>query len=122
MDTDKKRYYISVSHQLIQDVPNDSAEYEVLMTETEVSKLRDLLEDLTKEDEYAFKRTFVPYKSADHDDAADEYNDRLIAVYAYLHEIGDEKTRRTIEDMNILGKMQHTDYHDKGYEGSPLNK
>ncbi|MEI0740199.1 hypothetical protein VQ056_32320 [Paenibacillus sp. JTLBN-2024] len=122
MDTDKKRYYISVSHHLIQDAPYESAEFEVLMTEAEKTKLMDKLEDLNREDEYTFKRAFIPYKSADHDDAPQEFNDKLIDVYAFLHDIGDEKTKRTIEGMKILGKMRHTDYDHEGYEDSPLNK
>ncbi|GIO34455.1 MULTISPECIES: hypothetical protein [Paenibacillus] len=122
MDTEKKRYYISVSHHLIQDVPHDSAEFEVMMTEAEMSKLKDKLEDLNQEDENTFKRAFIPFKSADHDEAPQGYNDKLIDVYAYLYEIGDEHTKRTIEGMNILGKMQHTDYNNEGYDDSPFNK
>jgi len=122
MDTDKRRYYISVSHHLIQEAPYESAEFEVAMTEAEKTKLKDKLDDLNQEDEYTFKRAFIPYKSADHDDAPQEFNDKLIDVYAYLYEIGDEKTKRTIEEMNILGKMRNTDYNHEGYEDSPLNK
>lgn len=116
MTNDKKTYYVSVNHNLIQDVPNDSNEYVVYMDDEEVSKLRGLLYEVS------FKRTFVPYKSADHDDAAEQYDERTINLYHFLHEHGDERTRKTIEDMNIIGKLTDTGYDDPGYEDSPLNK
>ncbi|WP_136608050.1 hypothetical protein [Paenibacillus dokdonensis] len=122
MENDKKRYYISVTHNLIQDVPNDSTEFEVMMTDEQVTRLRDQMDELIKDDEYTFKRAFVPFKSADHDDATEQFDDKLIGVYAYLHDIGDDETRRMIDELNILPKLHQTDYHDDGYDDSPLNK
>lgn len=122
MENDKKRYYISVTHNLIQDMPNDSTEFEVMMTDGQVTKLRDQMDELIKDDEYTFKRAFVPFKSADHDDATEQFDDKLIGVYAYLHDIGDDETKRMIDELNILPKLHQTDYHDDGYDGSPLNK
>src|SRR5688572_28019613 len=83
MTNDKKTYYVSVNHNLIQDVPNDSNEYVVYMDDEEVSKLRGLLYEVSSSDRYAFKRTFVPYKSADHDDAAEQYDERTINLYHF---------------------------------------
>ncbi|USB33748.1 hypothetical protein [Paenibacillus sp. YPG26] len=123
MNNAKTRYYVSVTHQLIQDVENESAEYKVDLDDEELGLLRDKLDELAKEDEYTLKRAPVPYKSADKDEATDHYNDKLIAVYAYLHQIGDEKTRQAIESLGVLGKLENSDYDDKGYgEGSPTNK
>ncbi|GIP28181.1 hypothetical protein J23TS9_33110 [Paenibacillus sp. J23TS9] len=122
MENDKQRYYISVTHNLIQVVPNDSTEFEVMMTDEQVTRLRDQMDELIKDDEYTFKRAFVPFKSADHDDATEQFDDKLIGVYAYLHDIGDDETRRMIDELNILPKLHQTDYHDDGYDDSPLNK
>lgn len=122
MINDQKIYYVSVANNLIQDVPNESNEFVVSMNDEQLTKLRDLMNEVSKSDKYAFKRTFIPYKSADHDDAVEELDDRTIELYTYLHEFGDEKTKRTIQDMNIISKMKDTGYDDPGYEGSPLNK
>ncbi|MWV45723.1 hypothetical protein GRF59_19085 [Paenibacillus sp. HJL G12] len=122
MENDKKRYYISVTHNLIQDVPNDSTEFELMLTDDQVTRLRDQMDELTKDDEYTFKRAFVPFKSADHDDATEQFDEKLLGLYAYLYEVGDEETKRMIEELNVLPKLHQTDYHDEGYEGSPLNK
>ncbi|NMO97300.1 hypothetical protein [Paenibacillus lemnae] len=121
--SERKTYYVSVAHNLIQDVPNDSNEFVVTMNDDELTKLRDLLNDVAGSDKYALKRTFVPYKSADHDDAAEEYDDVTIALYSYIHRFGDENARNTIEQMNIIPKLvEDTGYDDPGYEDSPLNK
>ena len=53
---------------------------------------------------------------------AEQYDERTINLYHFLHEHGDERTRKTIEDMNIIGKLTDTGYDDPGYEDSPLNK
>ncbi|KWX72893.1 hypothetical protein AML91_20640 [Paenibacillus jilunlii] len=120
---DKKRYFVSVNHGLIQDVRNDSGEYEVLLTPGELTGLEDILKDLAKEDEYAFRRAFVPYKSADHDEAIDQFDDQTIRLFQYLHRYGSEETRQTIEQLNVLPKLSNTGYEDKGYDGgSPTNK
>lgn len=118
----KRRYYVSVAHNLIEDVPNDSNEFVVTLDDRELTQLKDLLEEVGGSDKYAFKRTFVPYKSADHDDAAEEYDDRTIALYGFLYRYGDEKTRQTIKEMNIIPKIENSGYDHPGYEGSPLNK
>lgn len=122
MEQGKKRYYISVTHNLIQDVPGDSTEFEMMLTDDQATDLRDRMNELIKDDEYTFRRSFVPYKSADNDDATEEFDEKLIGLYAYLHQIGDEDTKRLIDEMNILPKLHQTDYHDDGYDGSPLNK
>lgn len=122
MRNDQKIYYVSVAHNLIQDVPDESNEFVVYMNDEELSKLRDLMDEVSQSDGYAFKRTFVPYKSADHDDAAEEFDTRTIELYTLLHQYGDEKTKKVIQDMNIISKMEDTSYDDPGYEGSPLNK
>ncbi|WP_379158397.1 hypothetical protein [Paenibacillus sp. sgz5001063] len=120
---DKKCYFVSVTHGLIQDVRNDSGEYEVLLTAEELTGLQDILNGLAKEDEYAFRRAFVPYKSADHDEAINQFDDQTIRVFQYLHRYGTAETRQTIEQLHVLPKLDNTGYEDKGYGGgSPTNK
>lgn len=122
-DGNRKRYFVAVNHGLIQEVRNDSNEYEVLLSGEELAVLQDLLNELSREDDYAFRRAFVPYKSADHDDAAEQFDDATIRVFQYLHDHGSAETRRQIEGLNVLQKLEHTGYEDEGYgEGSPTNK
>lgn len=122
-DAEKKHYFVSVNHGLVQDVRNDSNEFEVLLTQEELTVLQDLLKDLSREDDYAFRRAFVPYKSADHDEAIDQYDDQTVKLFQYLHRHGSETTRQSIEQSGVLPKLENTGYQDKGYDGgSPTNK
>jgi hypothetical protein len=112
-----------VNHGLIQDVRNDSNEFEVLLSDEELTVLQDLLKGLAGEDDYAFRRAFVPYKSADHDDAAEQFDDATIHLFQYLHDHGTDETRRLIDEMNVLQRLGNTGYQDEGYGGgSPTNK
>lgn len=122
METSTKTYYVSVHHQLIQDIPNDSTEFTVLMNNEELALLRNQMSELAKDDEYSFRRAFVPYKSADHDEATQQFDDKILEVYKAIYRYGDPVTKQTITEMNILPKLKNTNYHDKGYEQSPFNK
>lgn len=122
MVTPNRTYYVSVNHQLIQDVPNDSTEFTVIMNDEEITGLRNQMSELAKDDEYSFKRSFVPYKSADHDDATQQFDEKIIDVYATIYQAGDDSTKQTIATMNILPKLRNTNYDHKGYQGSPFNK
>ncbi|MFD1774037.1 hypothetical protein [Paenibacillus rhizophilus] len=123
-DNDKKSYFVSLKHGLIQEMRGESGEFEVKLDDTGLSELQGRLQELEREDEYAFRRTFVPYKSADHDDAANQFDDKTVRLYRFLWEHGTEETRRMIVSLNVLPKLENTGYHDKGYgeDGSPTNK
>ncbi|WP_342476753.1 hypothetical protein NYE24_22985 [Paenibacillus sp. FSL H7-0350] len=117
------RYFVSVNHSLIQEERGDSSEYEVLLSSDGLTVLQDLLADLASGDEYAFRRALVPYKSADHDDAAEQFDDATIRLFQYLHDHGTDETRLQIEGLNVLEKLENTGYQDEGYgTGSPTNK
>ncbi|MBY0012390.1 hypothetical protein H7K49_18095 [Paenibacillus typhae] len=122
-DEQRKSYFVSVGHGLIQDVPGESGEFEVRVTPDELTVLQELLDNLASGDEYAFRRAAVPYKSADHDDAADQFDDRTIMLYRYLYQVGSGETQQTIRQLGVLPKLENTGYEDKGYDGgSPTNK
>ncbi|WP_229522159.1 hypothetical protein [Paenibacillus monticola] len=119
----KKHYFVSVNHGLIQEVRNDSNEFDVLLTADELTTLQNLLDNLQKGDEYAFRRAFVPYKSADHDEAIDQFDEQTIQLFQYLRQHGSIETQQTIDELGVLAKLRNTGYQDKGYDGgSPTNK
>lgn len=123
MASGKTPYYVSVTHRLIQEVPGDSSEFQVFLDEEELEQLRDKIAKLSKKDEYTFRRAPVPYKSADHDEAPDQFDRSLIDLYVMLYRTGSERTRNSIIETGILDNLAHTDYNHPGYNGgSPLNK
>lgn len=124
MEQEKQTYYVSVAHRLIQESPNDSGVFEVLLDEEEFSLLQDKLNALTAEDKYTFRRAPIPYKSADHDDAPEQFNKQLSELYVLLYRSGTAKTRTMLMKSGILSRLGNTDYHHPGYgeHGSPLNR
>ncbi|MNH32904.1 hypothetical protein D3C79_933770 [compost metagenome] len=94
-----------------------------MVSENERTVLQNLLNNLGREDDYAFRRAAVPYKSADHDEAAEQFDEGTLRLYRYLYRVGSAKTQQTIEQLDVLPKLENTGYEDKGYgEGSPTNK
>ncbi|MFC3750159.1 hypothetical protein [Paenibacillus sp. GCM10012306] len=111
----KKRYFVSAAHGVIQNIRNESNEFEVYLNNEELTILKDLLTGLESDDDYTFLRAFVPFKSADHDDAAQEFDDQTIALYRYLYEHGSNDTQQMIKSLNVLTKLENTAYQDEGY-------
>lgn len=96
-------------------------EFDVLLSADELTTLQNLLDNLQKGDEYAFRRAFVPYKSADHDEAIDQFDEQQL--FQYLRQHGSLETQQTIDELGVLAKLRNTGYQDKGYDGgSPTNK
>lgn len=122
MDNAKRTFYVSVRNNLFQKEPDESTEFTVQVNEEEEKKLRDQLIEMGKEEKYTFKRAFVPYKSADHDDATNQFDNQMIELYTTIYELGDETTRQTIKEMKVLPKLHDTNYDHKGYDDSSLTK
>ncbi|WP_339848450.1 hypothetical protein MKY42_03035 [Paenibacillus sp. FSL W7-1088] len=118
----KKHYYVSVTHNLIEQTKNESTPFEVMVNDEQLNRLKDLMKVLEDEDAYTLQRAPVPYKSADHDEATEQFSDGMTLLYTFLYDHGTSDTRQAIESMNVLSRLQDTDYDDPGYENSPLNK
>lgn len=117
----KKSYYVSVGTGTIEDAQpladlgNYSYEYAVEATDQEIRELRWLMNGYEAETEKTFARAGVPYKSADHDEATDEYNSQVRELYAMIYRLGTPETRRHIEKMRIMEKLGNSDYSQPGY-------
>ncbi|MDO3677866.1 hypothetical protein Q3C12_12710 [Paenibacillus ehimensis] len=117
----KKRYYVSVGTgtiedaQTLADLGDYSYEYAVEATDQEIRELRWLMSSYEAETEKTFARAGVPYKSADHDEATDEYNAQVRELYAMIYRLGTPETRGHIEKMRIMEKLGNPDYRQPGY-------
>ncbi|MCA0755532.1 hypothetical protein KP806_10750 [Paenibacillus sp. N4] len=112
----KQTYYVSVSGKSIESDFSVNEQLEVLGTEEEIGQLQQLLDRIQKDDEITHLRAPIPYKSADHDKATDQFNEDIRKVYQAIYQLGTYKTREHIRQMNILGKLQDTDYNYPGYD------
>ncbi|MEK5060583.1 hypothetical protein BK126_22515 [Paenibacillus sp. FSL H7-0326] len=118
----KQSYYVSITQKLIHQDSSESSDYEVHLDEEQLSILQDMLRAMDQEDRYTLQRTPVPYKSADHDDANDEFTGQLKELYQFIYDAGTDDTRAEIRNLRILDKLEHSDYDNRGYENSPMNK
>jgi hypothetical protein len=118
----KTIYYVSVAtgiieqKQAMEDSANLTHEFVVEATEAEINTLRALFEKQAITEETTFKRAPIPYKTADHDPASEEFNGDILNIYRYLYEIGSAETKQHIEKMGILPRLLSPDYHHEGYE------
>lgn len=108
--------FVSVSNKSLDREASMNEQFEVRGTEEEIETLRQMLEQLELDDEVTQIRAPIPYKSADHDKATDQFNDDLLKLYQFIYKLGTDKTKAHIHDMNILNKLQNTDYEYPGYE------
>ncbi|MCM3784760.1 hypothetical protein M3231_17480 [Neobacillus mesonae] len=116
------QYFVSLTQKLVHQDPSESNDYEVRLDKEQLSEIQDMLASMNRDDSYTLQRAPVPYKSADHDDANDEFTSQMKEIYEFIYKTGTEDTRAAIRSQNILDKLDHTDYDNKGYEDSPLNK
>ncbi|MDR6552624.1 hypothetical protein [Paenibacillus qinlingensis] len=108
--------YVSVSNKSIDREASMNEQLEVRGTEEELERLSQMLEQLKRDDDVTQFRAAIPYKSADHDKATDQFNDDLLKLYQFIYDLGTDKTKAHIHDTNILNKLTNTDYEDPGYE------
>ncbi|SFD74142.1 hypothetical protein SAMN05216378_1220 [Paenibacillus catalpae] len=112
----EKTLYVSVSNKSLDTEASMNEQLEVRGTEKELEKLRQMLEHLQHDDEVTQFRAPIPYKSADHDKATDQFNEDLLKLYQVIYNLGTVETKAHIHNMNILNKLKDTDYEYPGYE------
>ncbi len=100
----RERYYVSVqAGQILTDPEAAAYELDILANDEEVSRLRELFEELSSMDEAAtahFSRTF---NETDHDETINGASDEIITrIYRLLYECGTDGTRRHIASMGLL--------------------
>ncbi|AEI39519.1 hypothetical protein [Paenibacillus mucilaginosus] len=124
----KKIYYISVGpgtiedQQTLADQRNYTYDYQVEASEEEYQELRRLLQSTEETQDGTFARAPIPYKSADHDPATEQFNDRMKDLYTLLYRLGTAETKGHIEKMGILKKLGNTDYDLPGYSPDDANE
>ncbi len=114
--TPQQTLYVSVSSKSLDTEASRNEQLEVRGTEEELAELRQLLDQVQRDDESTQFRAPIPYKSADHDKATDQFNGDLLKLYEVVYKLGTARTREHIRQMDILTKLQDTDYDYPGYE------
>lgn len=100
----RKLFYVSVqAGQILEDREAAAYELEIYANEEDVSRLRELFEELSSmEEAEAFHFVSTPYKS-NSDDALSGASDDLIGqVYRLIYNCGTVATKRHIESMGLF--------------------
>ncbi|PZE22111.1 hypothetical protein [Paenibacillus xerothermodurans] len=117
----KTLYYVSVANGLIQDETTmndalqDDYEFRIRANDEEIRELRELMQKVLDDEENTHIRAPIPYKSAEHDKATEDFNSDMLNMYNMIYQLGDDKAKRHIEQTGILGRLLNPDYHDAGY-------
>lgn len=96
---EKKKYYVSISEKRITEISlPESAEFEILADRKDIRKIESILHDF---DEIVGEEALnILTPLSEHHDTDGEYNADLRSLYDILYELGTEKTKREIENMN----------------------
>lgn len=109
---DKQSYFISVSNYEIVPAPQGGSELEILATNEDVTRLQQMFDKLDHEDkQVTVHRSKTPYErfnfthKEDQDERNEPFDQSLTEIYQFIYDLGTEKTRKHIEDMNLLEKV-----------------
>ncbi|MFK7695603.1 hypothetical protein [Paenibacillus sp. HJGM_3] len=95
-------YYVSVQAGTILDNQGDAAyEFQINATEEEVSYLHNLLMELQDWEKAIYLRAPLPSIPYHDDEENVGYDSTLKKIYAYIHKLGDEEAKRTIDAMDL---------------------
>ncbi|MDF2835196.1 MAG: hypothetical protein K0Q63_836 [Paenibacillus sp.] len=100
----RERYYVSVqAGQLLTDPEAAAYELDIMANEEEVSRLRELFEELSSMEEADIGFFARPVAKSENDEMINGASDEIITrIYRLLYECGTDGTRRHIESMGLL--------------------
>lgn len=100
---DKNKYYINIgTREISLNLDGNNDDFIVYATEDEVFSLRELFDEIYNADVRSFYRAHVPAKPYHQDESNDEFDDGMKAAFQRIHDLGDETTRKHIDQMGVL--------------------
>ncbi|GGB36890.1 hydrolase [Virgibacillus dakarensis] len=100
---EKKKFYINMGSQEISQVKyGNNEELVIYATENEASMLRHKMARMNDADFRAFFRAHVPIMQYHNDESNDDYDSNMTEAFQMIYNLGDEETKRHIENMGIF--------------------
>ncbi|WP_246941432.1 hydrolase [Bacillus pinisoli] len=104
----KKTYYISLANGEISQIRTASPwNYKIEATEDEIVQLREYFDQIYSTDWQGFYRAHTPYIEYHHDPTNDAYDATMQKVYQFIYQLGDQETKKFIEDQGFLDQKQN---------------
>ncbi|TDK64016.1 hydrolase [Bacillus salipaludis] len=103
MEQQKQSYYINIqSHEIAREPFELEWDFKVEATDSQIKSLKQLFDENYQTDWESYIRSHVPFLEYHHDPQNKEYDARMVIIYAFIYQLGDEKTRDHIKEMGIL--------------------
>ncbi|ENH97125.1 hypothetical protein J416_06737 [Gracilibacillus halophilus YIM-C55.5] len=102
---EKKKYYVNLGTQEIsQMVYGNNNDFTIYATGEEVFLLREKFNDIHDADMRSYVRSHIPFTPYHNDPQNDDYDTGMTEVIQMIYQLGDEKTKKDINEMGILEK------------------
>ncbi|NHM32257.1 hydrolase [Neobacillus terrae] len=95
-------YYLDIATGEIMMDPNWDWTFRLQATDDEIDLLREMLDEEYETDWEAFSRAHVPFLEYHKSSPNNEYDDRMVYIYAMIYKLGDAEAKRHVEEMGIL--------------------
>jgi 1,2-phenylacetyl-CoA epoxidase catalytic subunit len=79
-----------------------SVSYQIQATPEEVTKLKALFEKNYDDEVSTFTRAQIPFREYHKDPENAQYDHSMHKIYQMIHKLGNEETRKSIEEMGVL--------------------
>ncbi|MFO1444258.1 hydrolase [Bacillus sp. Bva_UNVM-123] len=102
MTENKNTYYITVgTGEISQSATASRWDYKITATNEEINELRSYFKQNYSTEWQSFVRAHIPFLEYHNDKENDEYDETMSKVYELLYKLGDDETRKHIEDMGF---------------------
>ncbi|MGD6963198.1 hydrolase [Fictibacillus phosphorivorans] len=99
---EKRPYYVNVETGEILPVKTASTfQFEISASDDDVWKLTKMFGEMESMANDTFVRNHLPYIPYSNDRDNDRYDSKLKEVYGFIHDIGQDETRKFIETMDL---------------------
>ncbi|QDP40932.1 hydrolase [Radiobacillus deserti] len=100
---ERKKYYVNIGTQEISQVQvGDNDEFIIFASDEEVYQLREMMNQMYNADIRSFWRSHVPIAPYHNDTSNDTFDDGMVEAFRMIHDLGDDTTRKHIENMGVL--------------------
>jgi len=107
----KKKYYVNLqSKEISQIAYQNNTNFVIHATDTEVTLLREKLNNANDAEFDSFFRAHVPIMPYHRDGPNDRYDESLIGAFQMIYELGDDDAKTFIKDSGLLSNDSMTDH------------
>jgi hypothetical protein len=102
---EKKKYYVHLLTREVLDAPDPGTfSFEIEATDLEVAELRNLLAELSEQDQDTFFDAFLPFQQEEAMAHNQEFEHLLNTIYQQLYHLGTDQTKNEIANLMSINQ------------------